>query len=130
MRAMALDDAEREMANLTRVLSEQTARAVQGVDLILRGTQARLQDGEKTGSLMEPKAIHTLLRARIDGVPQVRQLFVLSAHGEVAHASSGFPAPRISAGDREYFSAHMYSSDDALYIGRYSTPSTRSGVSR
>jgi hypothetical protein len=117
MHAVALDAAEREMANLTRVLSEQTARAAQGADLILLGTQSRLQEGEKDGSLMDPKAIHSLLRARIDGVPQVRQLSMLTAEGELAHTSSAFPAPPMSTGDRDYFRAHVDGPVDALYLG-------------
>lgn len=110
--------AEREVANLGRILAEQTARAVQGVGLILRGTEYRLREGRASGTLMDGWSIHNLLYARITGVPQVHVLSQIDADGVHRHSSAEFPARPIALADREYFTLQRESAADHLQISK------------
>lgn len=111
LRGQALSGAERELSNLVCLLTEQTSRAVQAVDATLRGTADRLRADRATGYLMHNRAIHTLLRARIDGMPQVRSLSLLGPDGTLQRTSLAYPTPAMSATDRPYFAVHR---DDAV----------------
>lgn len=118
LRAQALERAERETANLVRLLSEQTARAVHAVDATLLGTADRLRTNRTTGFLMDTRAIHTLLRARIDGMPQVRSLSVFGPEGMLLRTSLAYPTPEMSAADRDYFAVHRADAERGLFIDR------------
>lgn len=108
--------AEREILNLSNTLSEQTARAFQGVDQTVRGTRERLRQGQATGFMVEPQQIHTLFRARIDGLPQVRELSAYDARGRMLITSRVHPAPDVRVDDREFFNVHRTGAEQALYI--------------
>lgn len=110
--------AEREVTNLGRILAEQTARAVQGVGLILRGTEYRLREGRASGTLMDGWSIHNLLYARITGVPQVHVLSQIDADGVHRHSSAEFPVRPIALADREYFTLQRESPADHLLISK------------
>lgn len=110
--------AEREVANLGHILAEQTARAVEGVGLIVRGTEYRLREGRASGTLMDGWSIHNLLYARITGVPQVHVLSQIDAGGVHRHSSAEFPVRPIALGDREYFTQQRESSADHLLISK------------
>lgn len=118
MHERELARAEREVANLGSILAEQTARAVEGVGLILRGTEYRLREGRASGSLMDDWSIHNLLYARIIGVPQVHVLSQIDAGGVHRHSSAEFPARPIPLGDREYFTLQREAPTDQLLIGK------------
>lgn len=103
IRANELARAEREIDNLSQVLAEQTARAVHGTKSILRETEQRLTAGAASGSMMDEQSIHTLLRARVSGAPQLRSLSVSDAEGRLRRTSARFPTPAIGVADRSYF---------------------------
>jgi PAS domain S-box-containing protein len=110
--------AEREISNLCELLTEQTERALQSVDLVLRGTRDRLREGRTSGYLVEPKALHTLLRARIAGMPQISTLLLVDAGGDLVATSQQFPTPRLSLADRGYFTAHREDPAWGVYVGQ------------
>lgn len=118
LRAQALARAERELVNLAQLLTEQTTRAVQAMDSTLRGTAERLRADRDSGYLMASRDIHTLLRARIDGMPQVRSLSVIGSDGRLLRTSFAYPTPGISAADRVYFTIHRDETEHGLFIDR------------
>ncbi len=118
LRTQALKGAERELVNLAHLLTEQTTRAVQAMDASLRGTADRLRADRSSGFLMDMRAIHTLLRARIDGMPQVSALSVLDADGILRRTSFAYPTPEMSAADRAYFTVHRDDAERGLFIDR------------
>lgn len=118
LRSQALKGAERELVNLAHLLTEQTTRAVQGMDASLRGTAERLREGRITGFLMDTREIHVLLRARLDGMPQVRSLSVIGPDGTLQRTSFAFPTPALSVADRPYFSIQRDNPEQGLYIDR------------
>ncbi|MBI3149854.1 MAG: PAS domain S-box protein [Betaproteobacteria bacterium] len=108
--------AEREAANLAQILAEQTARAVQSADLMLRQTQERLQADEASGFLMDEKGIHRLLGARISGVPQVRTQSIFDAQGNLWRTSRAYPTPELNVADHEFFTVHRENQNTGLFI--------------
>lgn len=118
LRARGPASAAREIANLSQILSEQTARTVQAVDLILRGTEESLREREASHVPMEGKTIHALLRANVAGVPQIRSLSVINADGHITYTSREVPALDAAAGGQDYFAVHRDHPGRGLYIGR------------
>ncbi len=66
-REALLSDTEHQMARLDMVFAEQTGRAVETVDLILRGSIEAVQ-ASRPQSPAEFDVIHTLLSERIAGI--------------------------------------------------------------
>lgn len=118
LRAQALARAERELANLAHLLTEQTTRAVQAVDVTLRSTADRMRSGSITGHLMDMRDTHALFRARIDGLPQVRALSMFGPDGALQRTSFAYPTPEMSAADRPYFAVHRDDAERGLFIDR------------
>lgn len=116
-RTRAVEGAQREVQNLSALFLEQTERAMQSVELQLRGTRDRIKDGRRSGYLMQTRDLHTLFRARIDGVPQIRSLFMADREGKLTVTSLEFPAPDVGVADREYFTFHRDNATPDFFLG-------------
>ena len=114
LHTQALAEAERELANLSSTLSEQTARAFRGIDQIARAEQKRLNEESKWSA--DPRETHDRLSRSILGIPQVSGAFIVNSEGKVAHSAYSFPPPNLFAGDRSYFLAHRNSPAAEPYI--------------
>ena len=68
--------AQRDFSNVTGILADQTASALEAVDLILR-------DAARSGSALEVTAALPRLRTELAHVPQVAALLVLDSDGTV-----------------------------------------------
>ena len=113
-RRLTLADNQREMSSLASAITEQTARSLQEVELILRRTS--MWDREARGEALGPAAKTAFLRHEIDGVPQVRELTIVDENG-VRIASTvplGKGSPDISG--RHYFRELKQASGEALII--------------
>ncbi|MBI3513037.1 MAG: PAS-domain containing protein, partial [Proteobacteria bacterium] len=104
LRSTALRDAEHQMTNLGAVLAEQTARAVQSVELAFDVIEERLKLMRRDGA--DATAIHAMLAARVAGMPQVKQVAVIGADGRIAASSRFNPPPDVWLGDRPHFVKH------------------------
>jgi hypothetical protein len=105
LRGQELRHAKAETVSLSRILAEETARSLQSVDLALDLTLARLQEAEKLGVDIDDFAIHAMLRSRIEGMPQLRSIFLTDANGKIRSSALGHPAPNFAVKDRDYFIA-------------------------
>lgn len=108
LRDKELADARRELMTLDAVLAEETARAMQSVDLVLKSVveplDAHLIDsGETFGRLLSGRDTHENLKAKIAGVPQLDAVTVIGADGRLINFSRSFPVPTIDLSDRDYF---------------------------
>jgi PAS domain S-box-containing protein len=101
-----------DLRRLALTLSEQTARAFQEIDLILRETRPLL-----TAELLSARddSLHRLLRNRLFGLPQGQALMVFGGDGGMRGHSRLYPVPDIVVSDRDYFQAQM-AGDDGLFI--------------
>ena len=114
LHTQALAGAERELANLSSTLSEQTARAFRGIDQIARAEQERLNEDSKWSA--DPRETHVRLGRSILGIPQVSGAFIVDSEGKVAHSAHSFPPPKLLTTDRSYFLAHRNSPAAGPYI--------------
>jgi PAS domain S-box-containing protein len=110
-----IHDAERNAANLVRLLDEQTARTFQAVDLTLRATADAVSRIPKERADYD-KAVHDTLGSFTAQVPFVRAIFVVDREGVMRHVSNAMPAPPLDNTDRDYFKALRAPSTE-LYVG-------------
>src|SRR5215831_14244191 len=101
-RARVEQNALRDFSNLTALLTEQTARSLESVNLLLEATTS---DMRATG-IGELEAREARLRDRLSGIPQVRSLLLLDADGRLLVDTTGQIPPGLDMSDRTYFTAH------------------------
>lgn len=103
-----IDNAKRNLETLSLVLSEQTTRTFQSVDLILQNTVERLGQTDALHWLESHRAqavVNAVLRLRIFGATQIRSLFIVGPDGRVRYSALGSPVG-VFVGDRDYVIAH------------------------
>ncbi len=105
LRVRELRQAEAETVSLSQILAEQTTRSFQSVDLAIDLALDRLQQAKKLGVGIEDVAIHSMLRSRIEGMPQLRSIFITDSSGKITSSALSHPAPNFSVADRDYFTA-------------------------
>ncbi|MFN4282025.1 MAG: PAS domain-containing protein [Alphaproteobacteria bacterium] len=112
-----IQNAERDTANLVRLLDEQTARTFQAVDLSMRAAAdaiARLPQGLPD----RDRAIHDMLAGFMPQLPFVRSLFLVDRDGIMRHLSNQFPAQPLDNRTRDYFQDLSTGPRDSLYVGK------------
>ncbi|WP_164778418.1 hybrid sensor histidine kinase/response regulator [Mesorhizobium sp. M7A.F.Ca.US.006.01.1.1] len=112
----ARDIAERNVQNLVHVLSEQTARTFQSVDLSLLSIASDLAGHP---ALTENDGdFRSRLRERLHSLPYVRALFVVGANGFITQDTDYPTTPHVSLADRPYFLAQKNDASTGLYFGQ------------
>ncbi len=86
VRSAVIADTERQMARLDMVFAEQTGRAVETVDFILRNVIESLQSA-RASPPVDAAIFDELLRRRIDGVRQLTEVAIADPDGHVAYSS-------------------------------------------
>ena len=118
LRAIAVENGSREMRNLSAVLAEETARTLQGVDLVLASIDGEMDrhpvlDRESDAA----RAAHAMLEDKIAGVPQIAQASVVGADGTTLISSRFYPTRGLSNLDRDYFTRARDASSSKLIVG-------------
>ncbi|HEY2133499.1 MAG TPA: response regulator [Acetobacteraceae bacterium] len=118
LRASEVADAERQMARLDMVFAEQTGRAVETVDVILRGVIAALPDLSRQSPLTGAAGFDALLQRQIGGVQLVAEIAVVDADGNMVFSSRPANAPPyvLPAAGRTLLGIHAASPADQLQI--------------
>ena len=116
LRAQELRHSEAETVSLSHILAEQTTRSFQSVDLAIDLTLDRLKQANTLGVDIGDFAIHSMLRSRIEGMPQLRSIFITDANGKILSSALGHPAPNFSVKDRDYFVALQSRSGPDRYV--------------
>jgi signal transduction histidine kinase len=112
----ALDDYQREVANLSTVLADQTQRYVQVADVVLQEVQGRVamlrvDTPEAFRTRMMAPDIWTLLHDRLRNLPQANAFVLLDANGELVNSSRAPPLQQVNGADRAFFQ-HLRTRDD------------------
>ena len=107
-RAKEILDAKSMLMTLNLSLAEQTARAIQGVDLVLDSIVDQVKaDGVESAADFERietgAATYRLLKARAADVPQLDAVAMVAVDGHVINFSRYYPIPDIKVADRDYF---------------------------
>ncbi|MGH8687787.1 MAG: hybrid sensor histidine kinase/response regulator [Burkholderiales bacterium] len=100
---------QRELANITRVLAEQTAASLDAVDVILR-------DLVRTGGASEVARDIPRLREEFAHVPTIATVLVLDAAGRVVARTGEMPALEPDLARHVGFAAHRRSRSDTLHL--------------
>jgi signal transduction histidine kinase/CheY-like chemotaxis protein len=117
MRAAIIADTKRQMARLDMVFAEQTGRAVETVDLILRNAIDSLRT-LRDNPPVDGAAFDVLLRARIRGVRQVLEVVVTDPQGRILYSSRPGPHPPLPAADRALIGRAGAGPDPGLVFSR------------
>jgi PAS domain S-box-containing protein len=107
------DATNREIANVANALSEQTAWALQAVDLLLLDT-ARWYRSDSRG--LPPERVNAVLENRVAGLQQVRQVTIVDAQGNRRYDSRGSAYSNLSVSDRSYFIAQRDGTATGLFM--------------
>lgn len=101
-------EARRELMALDLLLSQETERTMQSVDLVL----SSLQDDLTLGGITKPQDIirkrasvemYLLLKSRIVGIPQIHDVSLLGPDGKLICTTKAYPAPESDLSGRDYF---------------------------
>lgn len=108
--------AERDLAGLTRLLTEHADRAIQSVDLV--AGEIADQVGElPPAQRADGAAMQRLARSLLTGMPQARAAIILDETGRsIGDSEAAVPRP-FNGADREYFRVHARRDDVGLFIG-------------
>ncbi|WP_297296466.1 hybrid sensor histidine kinase/response regulator [uncultured Methylovirgula sp.] len=103
-----VSDARRELMALDLLLSQETQRTMQSVDLVL----SSLQDDLTLGGITKPQDIvrkrasvemYLLLKSRVVGIPQIHEVSLIGQDGKLICTTRTYPAPNQDFSDRDYF---------------------------
>jgi two-component system cell cycle sensor histidine kinase PleC len=128
-RKQQLDGASRELAQLSLTLSEETARTMQTVGLVLTDVQSRLDvarvmNTEDLVRYASAQEFYQFLRDRVRDAPLIDAISVLDAQGHLVGFSRSWPTAPLDVSDRDYFVAHR----DRSTLGIFFSAPVRSRV--
>ena len=111
-----LEEAGRTTRDLSQIVEQRAAHAMQAVDLTLRDVSVAWQQNP---ALRNPSGggMHALLAQKLAELPHARTLFTLDARGALAQDSDVQAMVGKDFSDREYFKWHRSHAGE-FYIGR------------
>ncbi|MDB5803268.1 MAG: hypothetical protein JWN73_590 [Betaproteobacteria bacterium] len=101
--------ARRDLSNLSALLAEQSAGAMEAVDLVLR-------DAVQEGSAARAAAIAPRLRDAMVHIPQVAAFLVIDAQGNVVGRTNETPSFVRNMTERPFFIAQRKGHDAGLFL--------------
>src|ERR1700674_807632 len=115
-------DETKNTKNLAVVLAEQTARAIQAVDLVVQETQgmvlaAGVTDADQFRLRMGTEEVHHILLERLHSLPQANSIALLDDAGVIVNFSRAWPVPVIDASDRDFYAYFREHNDPGAFIG-------------
>jgi PAS domain S-box-containing protein len=115
-------DETKNTKNLAVVLAEQTARAIQAVDLVVQETQgmilaAGVIDPHQFRLRLGTEEVHHFLLDRLHGLPQANSIALLDDTGKIVNFSRAWPVPVIDASDRDFYGYLREHNDPGTFIG-------------
>ena len=119
--AETLAHTQSEMVKLSVVLGEQTARSIQGIDLVLQEMQAKVRGAginqpDQFKQFIGSQAIHDFLVERVKNLPQAAAIGLVGPDGRLANGSRFWPIPAVDLSDREYYRHFRDHDDPGLFI--------------
>jgi PAS domain S-box-containing protein len=99
----------RDVSNVTRLLTEQTASSLEAVDVVLR-------DAMRTGNARAVAATESHLRDELVHIPQVAAFLVIDSAGQVIARTNDTPSIDQALADRPFFSAHRDGRVEGLFV--------------
>ena len=115
-------DETKDTKNLAVVLAEQTARAIQAVDLVVQETQAMVLAAGVTHAdqfrlRMGTEEVHHFLLDRLHSLPQTNSFALIDDAGKIVNFSRAWPVPVVDASDRDFYGYLREHNDPGAFIG-------------
>jgi len=124
LRSDAIKDATSDTGNIATVLAEQTARAVQAIDIATSEIAGRLAgsnaaDARGEAPALDSKAMHLLLLEQLSRLPQTEFIALIDRNGQLVNTTRVWPPPAgANLGDRDYFIHARDHADEKLFVSR------------
>ena len=120
-RQQTIQSYEREIANLSFALAQETARSMQAIDLVIRDAQERVRavgiaSHEQFASSMSTEDVHRFLIDRLAALPQADGISMVGADGVLINSSRGWPEPRLDFSDRDYYTHFRDHNDPDVFV--------------
>ncbi|MGA7804685.1 ATP-binding protein [Bradyrhizobium sp.] len=113
-------DTKANLARLALVISDQTSRSFQSVDLVLREVVDRFAsedlDGDAMQAAMIGRQMHDYLAKRVGGIEQIDNLLLIGAAGDALNISKSWPFPAMSLTSREQFRQCRDNANAELFV--------------
>jgi signal transduction histidine kinase len=114
--------ARRNLAAFDTLLAEQTTRAVQGVELVVKDVvddelaAIGITTAEEFNRLQFSEDLYKRLKQRTMNIPQLDAITMVSADGRLISFSRYFPIPDVDISDREYYQALRDNSAATMFL--------------
>jgi signal transduction histidine kinase/DNA-binding response OmpR family regulator len=115
-RQIAIANASVAERNLARAITQNSDRAVEGANIVLR-TVVGLLEQSGLDSVTE-NGLHAFLQERSDGLPQVKGLMIANADGTLLADSEAYNGNAVNLADRDWFQLHKKVVTNDYFIGR------------
>ena len=111
-----LENAQRELKNLSYMLAEGSRNSFSATDQLLRGIREQIEIKRLRGEDTSPSMLHDMLRHEAVSMNSLRGLAIADSSGLLI-AHSNIAEPRVLLSDRAYFRYHRDAQDDVPYLG-------------
>jgi diguanylate cyclase (GGDEF)-like protein len=121
LRSDAIEDAQTDTANIVTVLSEQLARSIQSIDIVLTDISEQTQAQSRLAQNEFDKRIpshdfYEFLKERLGRLSQADFIGINDKDGQVTITTQEWPTPKLNVADREYFQHFKDNDDTGIYI--------------
>jgi len=113
---LTVSSAKRQVVALSSVLEQHASRTMGEAESILDMTSHHLKEHRLLGFGAEIQPFLWPSAALMRKSPQIRNVFLVDAHGKMIANSQSTPVTPIYLGDREYYRYHTTHQDQASYI--------------
>jgi len=109
-RDRALNNGSRELKNIALLLGQHLEAELKALTMVQNSLVERIRaegidDDQSFIRAWSGNDIHELLKERIIGLPQVRELGLVDAKGSLINSSRFWPVPDLDVSSREYFTS-------------------------
>jgi diguanylate cyclase (GGDEF)-like protein len=121
LRTDAIEEANTNTGNIAAVLSEQLARSIQSVDIVLTDVRERAEKQAPSAQedfdrhLRSPD-LYEFLRERLSRLSQADFIAIIDRDGHIANTTQHWVTPKIDVVDRDYFQHFKQENDDGIFI--------------
>jgi signal transduction histidine kinase/DNA-binding response OmpR family regulator len=121
LREAALARTREALATRGASIEEQTARAIQAVDLVLQNLQQKVtalagNADLRDAAYLHSEVFHLNMLSGLRNLPQIAAASLFDSAGQLIAFSRAWPAPPITVADREFFLHPRDTGDDATFV--------------
>jgi signal transduction histidine kinase/CheY-like chemotaxis protein len=115
-RQIALDNAGVAERNLAGALTQNSERAIEGANIVLRTAVDLLEQSPPEPA--NEAALHAFLQERADGLLEIKGLTLAGPDGKLVADSQAYNVAAIGIADRDYFQVHANAVTNDYFVGR------------